>query len=242
MTQAAFENAVVAAAALGASSNCPIHMVAIARHMGVGHTLDDWQRLGPEIPLLCDVQPAGRFLGEKFHRAGGVPAVLKELLQAGKLHGGAMTVTGKTVAENLRDVADGDREVIRSYAKPMLAAAGYVVMSGNLFDSAVMKISVIDQDFRARFLSEPGSPERVRGQGDRVRGTGGLPPPHRGPRSGCRGTIGAGRPQLRPGGLSGQRRGGEHAAPGCTFEARGDDACRPWGTAGSRAPRGRRRS
>src|SRR5262249_37116286 len=86
MTKAAFENAVVAAAALGASSNCPIHMVAIARHMGVDHTLDDWQRLGPEIPLLCDVQPAGRFLGEKFHRAGGVPAVLKEMLKSGRLH------------------------------------------------------------------------------------------------------------------------------------------------------------
>jgi dihydroxy-acid dehydratase len=164
MTQAAFENAVVAAAALGASSNCPIHMVAIARHMGVGHTLDDWQRLGPEIPLLVDLQPAGRFLGEKFHRAGGVPAVLKELLGAGKLHGGAMTVTGKTVAENLAGVVDGDREVIRSYAKPMLAAAGYVVMSGNLFDSAVMKISVIDKDFRVRFLSNPDRPNVFEGK------------------------------------------------------------------------------
>src|ERR1700734_3280253 len=89
MTRQAFQNAVVAAAALGASSNCPIHMVAIARHMGVDHSLDDWQRLGPEIPLLCDVQPAGRFLGEKFHRAGGVPAVMKELLKAGKLHADA---------------------------------------------------------------------------------------------------------------------------------------------------------
>ncbi len=101
MTKAAFENAVVAAAALGASSNCPIHMVAIARHMGVEHTLDDWQRLGPEIPLLVDLQPAGRFLGERFHRAGGVPAVLKELLAAGRLHGDAMTVTGRTLAEEI---------------------------------------------------------------------------------------------------------------------------------------------
>src|ERR1700744_5140731 len=156
MTKKAFENAAVAAAALGASSNCPIHMIAIARHMGVQHTLDDWQRLGPEIPLLVDLQPAGRFLGEKFHRAGGVPAVMKELLQAGKLHGGVKTVTGRTLAEDLADVADGDREVIRSYANPLLEAAGYVVMSGNLFDSAVMKISVIDKEFRKRFLSEPG--------------------------------------------------------------------------------------
>ena len=101
MTKQAFENAVVAAAAIGASSNCPIHMVAIARHMGVEHDLDDWQRLGASIPLLVDCQPAGRFLGEGFHRAGGVPAVMRELLDAGKLHGGARTVTGKTLAEDL---------------------------------------------------------------------------------------------------------------------------------------------
>jgi dihydroxy-acid dehydratase len=164
MTQKAFENAVVAAAALGASSNCPIHMVAIARHMGVEHTLDDWQRLGPEIPLLVDLQPAGRFLGERFHRAGGVPAVLKELLAAGKLHSDVMTVTGRTLAENLAEVPDGEREVIRSYAAPMKEAAGYVVMSGNLFESAVMKISVIDQDFRARFLSHPDRPNVFEGR------------------------------------------------------------------------------
>ncbi|HXA22896.1 MAG TPA: IlvD/Edd family dehydratase, partial [Acetobacteraceae bacterium] len=164
MTKQAFDNAVVAAAALGASSNCPIHMVAIARHMGVEHTIDDWQRLGPEIPLLVDLQPAGRFLGEKFHRAGGVPAVLKELLRAGKLHGDAMTVTGRTLAENLRDVPDGDREVIRAYDQPLLAAAGYVVMSGNLFDSAVMKVCVIDQDFRRRFLSNSDRPNVFEGK------------------------------------------------------------------------------
>ena len=183
MTKKAFENAVVAAAALGASSNCPIHMVAIARHMGVDHTLDDWQRLGPEIPLLVDLQPAGRFLGEAFHRAGGVPAVMKELLNAGKLHGDVMTVTGKTLAENLSDVPEPDREVIRAYDKPLKEAAGYVVMSGNLFDSAVMKTSVIDQDFRTRFLSRPRPSQCVRRQGDRVRRAGGLSRPHRRPRS-----------------------------------------------------------
>jgi dihydroxy-acid dehydratase len=161
MTQQAFENAVVAAAALGGSSNCPIHMVAIARHMGVGHTLDDWQRLGPSIPLLVDCQPAGRFLGEAFHRAGGVPAVLRELLRAGKLHGDVMTVTGKTLAENLRDVAEPDREVIRAYETPLKEAAGYVVLGGNLFDTAVIKTSVIDDAFRKRFLSDPGHPNVV---------------------------------------------------------------------------------
>jgi dihydroxy-acid dehydratase len=164
MTKKAFENAVVAAAALGASSNCPIHMVAIARHMGVDHTLDDWQRLGPEIPLLVDLQPAGRFLGEMFYRAGGVPAVLKELAKAGKLHLDVMTVNGKTLGENLERVPDGDREVIRAYSKPMMEKAGYVVLSGNIFDSAVMKISVIDKEFRSRFLSDPSRPNVFEGK------------------------------------------------------------------------------
>ncbi len=159
MTKAAFENVVVAAAAIGASSNCPIHMIAIARHMGVEHTLDDWQRLGPEIPLLVDCQPAGRFLGEAFHRAGGVPAVMRELLAAGKLDGSVMTVTGRTLAENLATVPEPDREVIRAYDKPLRERAGYVVMSGNLFESAVMKTSVIDAEFRRRFLSDPAHPD-----------------------------------------------------------------------------------
>ncbi|WP_429283339.1 IlvD/Edd family dehydratase [Paraburkholderia sp. GAS41] len=164
MTQGAFENAVVAAAALGASSNCPIHMIAIARHMGVEHTLDDWQRLGPDIPLLVDCQPAGRFLGEAFHRAGGVPAVMRELLAAGKLDGSVRTVTGRTLKEDLAALQEPDREVIRAYDKPLREAAGYVVLSGNLFDSAVMKISVIDQAFRKRFLSDPAHPDVFEGK------------------------------------------------------------------------------
>ena len=164
MTKAAFENAVVAAAALGASSNCPIHMVAIARHMGIEHTLEDWQRLGPDVPLLVDCQPAGRFLGEMFHRGGGVPAVLKELLAAGRINGAAMTVSGKTIAENIAATPDGDREVIRAYAKPMKDRAGYVVLSGNLFDTAVIKVSVIDDDFRARYLSNPAHPNVFEGK------------------------------------------------------------------------------
>ncbi|WP_144155955.1 IlvD/Edd family dehydratase [Paraburkholderia sp. BCC1885] len=164
MTKGAFENAVVAAAALGASSNCPIHMIAIARHMGVEHTLDDWQRLGPDIPLLVDCQPAGRFLGEAFHRAGGVAAVMRELLLAGKLNGDVRTVTGRTLQEDLAGVEEPDREVIRAYDKPLKEAAGYVVLSGNLFDSAVMKISVIDQAFRKRFLSDPEHPDVFEGK------------------------------------------------------------------------------
>jgi len=159
MTKPAFENAVVAAAALGASSNCPIHMIAIARHMGVDHDLSDWQRLGPEIPLLADVQPAGRYLAEAFHRAGSVPAVMKELLAAGKLHGDVRTCTGRTLAEDLATATGPvDRDVIRAYDTPLRPNAGYIVLSGNLFDSAVMKTSVIDAEFRARFLSNPEHP------------------------------------------------------------------------------------
>jgi dihydroxy-acid dehydratase len=164
MTIQAFENAVVAAAALGASSNCPIHMVAIARHMGVEHTLDDWQRLGPDIPLLVDLQPVGRFLGERFHRAGGVPAVMRELIGAGKAHGDTLTVTGKTWAENIEGWPEADREVIRAYDQPLKPRAGYVVMSGNIFDNAVMKISAIDDAFRKRFLSSPEHPNVFEGK------------------------------------------------------------------------------
>ncbi len=171
MTKKAFENAVVAAAAIGASSNCPISMIAIARHMGVDHTLEDWQRLGAEIPLLADVQPAGRFLGEGFFRGGGVPAILRELKSAGKLHLDAMTCTGETLGQTLETEIDVDREVIRAYDRPMKEHAGFIVLSGNLFDSAVMKISVIDQAFRERFLSEPGRPNVFEGKAIVFEGT-----------------------------------------------------------------------
>jgi dihydroxy-acid dehydratase len=156
LTRNAFENAIVAASALGASTNCPPHLVAIARHMGVELAVEDWDRIGQDIPLLVDLQPAGRFLGEAFHRAGGVPAVMVELLKAGKLHGDARTVTGRTVAENAeREVLMTDREVIRPYGEPLKERAGFAILSGNIFDSAVMKISVIDRAFHDRFLSNP---------------------------------------------------------------------------------------
>jgi len=164
MTKAAFENAVVAAAALGASSNCPISMIAIARHMGVDHTLEDWQRLGDGIPLLTDVQPAGRVLGEGFFRAGGVPAVMRELLDAGKLQPDVMTCTGKTLGENLAKKPPVDHEVIRAYGNPLKESAGFAVLSGNLFDAAVMKLSVIDPEFRSRFLSDPARPNVFEGK------------------------------------------------------------------------------
>jgi len=169
MTKPAFENAVVAAAALGASSNCPISMIAIARHMGVEHTLDDWQRFGEGIPLLTDVQPAGRVLGEGFFRAGGVPAVMRELLDARKLQPDVMTCTGKTLGENLGGKNGAkkpavDHDVIRPYGNPLKESAGFAVLSGNLFDAAVMKLSVIDPEFRSRFLSDPDQPNVFEGK------------------------------------------------------------------------------
>ncbi|MDT7952849.1 MAG: IlvD/Edd family dehydratase [Acetobacteraceae bacterium] len=164
MTKAAFDNAVVAAAALGASSNCPISMIAIARHMGVDHTLEDWQRLGSDIPLLTDVQPAGRFLGEGFFRAGGVPAVLRELKNAGKLHLDVMTCTGQTLGDVMASPVEVDREVIRSYDQPMKERAGFIVLSGNLFDAGIMKISVVDEQFRNRFLADPEHPNMFEGK------------------------------------------------------------------------------
>jgi dihydroxy-acid dehydratase len=132
--------------------------------MGVDHTLEDWQRCGADIPLLADVQPAGRWLGEAFWRAGGVPAVLQELKKAGKLHLDAMTCTGRTLGENLDHAIEVDREVIRAWENPMKEKAGFAVLSGNLFDGAVMKISVIDKEFRDRFLSEPSKPNVFEGR------------------------------------------------------------------------------
>jgi dihydroxy-acid dehydratase len=164
MTRAAFENVIATASAIGASSNCPPHIIAIARHMGVELAMEDWQRIGADLPLLVDCQPAGRYLGEKFHRAGGVPGVMRELLLAGRLNGGAMTVSGRTVAENLAATPEPDRDVIRAYAAPMKEKAGFVLLSGNLFDNAVMKVSVIDPEFRARFLSDPAAPDVFEGK------------------------------------------------------------------------------
>lgn len=164
MTKEAFENAILVASAIGASTNSPPHLIAIARHMGVELTVQDWQRVGAEIPLLVDCQPAGRFLGEGFHQAGGVPAVMVELVKAGKLRGGALTVSGRTMAENLMGVPEPDREVIRSYDQPLMEHAGLVVMTGNLFDSAVMKVSVIEPQFREMYLSDPNDPDAFEGR------------------------------------------------------------------------------
>lgn len=163
LTRQAFENAIVAASALGASTNCPPHITAIARHAGVELPIADWDRIGYAIPLLVNCMPAGEYLGESFHRAGGVPAVLRELLQAGKLHGDVMTISGRTMAETLAAVGEVDRAVIRPYDRPLLAEAGFAVLSGTLFDAAVMKTSVISPDFRRQYLERPGDPDAFEG-------------------------------------------------------------------------------
>jgi dihydroxy-acid dehydratase len=164
MTRKAFENAIVASSALGASTNCPPHVNAIARHMGVKLTIKEWDKIGYKIPLLVNCMPAGQYLGEEFHRAGGVPAVMHELLKAGKLHEDAMTVNGKTIGENVRKSATTNTDVIKSYDAPMMQEAGFAVMTGNLFDSAVMKTSVITPEFRERYLQNPKDPMAFEGR------------------------------------------------------------------------------
>lgn len=156
LTRKAFENAIVAASALGASTNCPPHVNAIARHIGVKLENKDWDKIGYDIPLLVNCMPAGKYLGEAFHRAGGVPTVMAELLKKKKIHGDVMTVSGKTLKENLKDAKPADGEVIKTYAKPMLQQSGFAVLSGNLFDSAIMKTSVISPEFRKKYLEKRG--------------------------------------------------------------------------------------
>lgn len=158
LTKNAFENAVMVSAAIAASTNAPIHLNAIARHAGMELTDQDWQRVSAGIPILANMQPAGEFLGEDFYRAGGIPAVMYELLQAGRLHGDALTVSGRSVAENVRQCAATDRTVIHSYTQPFAERGGFLVMSGNLFHSAVMKTSMIGTEFSRRYLSNPKDP------------------------------------------------------------------------------------
>jgi len=162
MTRQAFENAIAMNTALGGSTNAQVHINAIARHVGVDLNIDDWETIGYDIPLLVNMQPAGEYLGEAFHRAGGVPAVMHELLGAGRLHGDCLTVAGTTIAENARET--GDRRLVKPYDSPMMAKAGFLVMKGNLFDAAIMKTSAIDDDFRGRFLDDANDPNAFEGR------------------------------------------------------------------------------
>jgi dihydroxy-acid dehydratase len=164
LTREAFENAIVACSAIGGSSNAPIHINAIARHAGVSLSIKDWETIGHEVPLLVNMQPAGKYLGEEYYRAGGLPAVLHELIAAGRIHAHALTINGKTVGENVKQAKIKDPDVIRPYDKPLKQHAGFKVLSGNLFDSAIMKTSVISEEFRQRYLSNPKDPNAFEGR------------------------------------------------------------------------------
>ncbi|KJS18093.1 MAG: dihydroxy-acid dehydratase, partial [Hoeflea sp. BRH_c9] len=164
MTREAFENVIVANSALGGSTNAPIHIAAIARHIGVTLSNDDWQKLGHQIPLLTNLQPAGAYLGEDFHRAGGVPAVLAELMRANLLpHPGALTVNGRSIGENCQNRESENADVIRPIANALVNEAGFLNLKGSLFDSAIMKTSVISTEFRERYLSNPDDMEAFEG-------------------------------------------------------------------------------
>jgi dihydroxy-acid dehydratase len=165
MTREAFENTIVVNSAIGGSTNAPIHLNAIARHLGVPLSNDDWQQIGHKIPLLVNLQPAGKYLGEDYSRAGGVPAVVMELLKAGLLpHPGALTANGKPIGDNCASVENENEDVIRTVAAPMMEEAGFINMTGNLFNSAIMKTSVISDEFRERYLNNPDSPNAFEGK------------------------------------------------------------------------------
>jgi len=163
LTRDAFINAIVVNSAIGGSTNAPMHLAAIARHMGVSLALEDWQTFGYDIPLLVNLQPAGEYLGEDFYRAGGVPAVIRELMQQGLIRESARTVNGRSIGENCRNAKIEDEKVIRPFASPLMSKAGFIVLKGNLFDAAIMKTSVIGPEFRARYLSNPADPEAFEG-------------------------------------------------------------------------------
>jgi dihydroxy-acid dehydratase len=164
LTRKAFENCIVVNSAIGGSTNAPIHINALARHVGVELSIDDWQKIGRDVPLLVNMQPAGFYLGEEFHRAGGVPAVVRELMQHKRIHEDALTVNGRTMGDNCRDATKPDGDVIWGYDKPLVKDAGFLVLRGNLFDSAIMKTSVISKEFRDRYLSNPGDPNAFEGR------------------------------------------------------------------------------
>jgi dihydroxy-acid dehydratase len=164
LTRAAFENAIVVNSAIGGSTNAPIHLNAIARHIGVELSNDDWERLGYDIPLIVNLQPAGEYLGEEYYRAGGVPAVVAELIAEGKINRKAITVNGKSLYENCEGKQSLDRRVIKAYDEPLKKSAGFLNLKGNLFDSAIMKTSVISEEFRERYLSNPKDPNAFEGR------------------------------------------------------------------------------
>ena len=163
LTREAFLNAIVVNSAIGGSTNAPIHLNALARHVGVELSIDDWQEKGEEVPLLVNLQPAGEYLGEDYYRAGGVPAVFGQLIGQGLIHEDVKCVSGQTIGEQYRGVQIEDEDVIRPFSRPLVERAGFVVMRGNLFNSAIMKTSVISEEFRERYLSNPDDPDAFEG-------------------------------------------------------------------------------
>ncbi|WP_200342583.1 IlvD/Edd family dehydratase [Rhodovibrio sodomensis] len=164
MTRDAFLNAIRVNSAIGGSTNAPIHITGLARHIGVDLSIDDWQEQGEHIPLLVNLQPAGEYLGEDYYHAGGVPAVVNQLIGQGLIHEDALTVNGRTIGENCRGVEIADENVIRTYDRPLRENAGFRILKGNLFESAIMKLSVISDDFRQRYLSNPDDPMAFEGK------------------------------------------------------------------------------
>lgn len=163
MTRDAFLNAIVVNSAIGGSTNAPIHLQAIARHMGVELSIRDWEEHGLDVPLMVNLQPAGEYLGEDYYRAGGVPAVVAQLMEQGLIHEQALTANGRTLGDNCRDAVIEDEAVIRPFERPLRRRAGFKVLSGNLFDSAIMKTSVISDEFRQRYLSNADDPDAFEG-------------------------------------------------------------------------------
>lgn len=172
MSREAFENAIVINSAIGGSTNAPIHLNGIAKHLNVSLSNDDWQSVGHKVPLLVNMQPAGEYLGEDYQHAGGVPAVVGELIAADRLpHPDIVTVNGRTMRENCGNIRSADKRVIRPVSEPIKEHSGFINLSGNLFDSAIMKTSVISEKFRKRYLSNPNDPEAFEGRAVVFNGT-----------------------------------------------------------------------
>ena len=164
LTRDAFLNAIVVNSAIGGSTNAPIHLTALARHIGVPLDIEEWQKYGDDVPLLVNLQPAGEYLGEDYYHAGGVPAVVNQLMRKGLILENAITANGRTIGDNCRGADIEDENVIRPFEKPLKDKAGFLVMRGNLFDSAIMKTSVISPEFRARYLRNPADPNAFEGR------------------------------------------------------------------------------
>ncbi len=242
LTREAFENCIVINSAIGGSTNAPIHINALARHIGVELSIDDWQKFGHDVPLLVNMQPAGFYLGEEFHRAGGVPAVVRELMKHKRIHEDAVTVNGRGIGENCKDAPTPDNDVIRAYDKPLVKDAGFLVLKGNLFDSAIMKTSVISKEFRDRYLSNPKDPNAFEGRAIVFEGPEDYHAADRRCLARDRRALRAVHPRHRPDRLSRRRRGREHAAADGPDQTRHPRPCPASATAASPAPRARRRS